>query len=136
MEDDEAAKRAVLDEITHDIDVLLAVHGSPNSFATWRAAWCAAMQTLGYPAAELTCHYRHEHDDDDNIVNTVEYGWCHDVDAYNQAWLTRDHFHCDQVTWQTAHYVFLLVDRLRPEYITPSSALAEMLDAANAAGDN
>ena len=91
------------------------------SLHAWIKAWEASMAESGYPRARLTPQIEED--------GTWSYGWMEDVDQFAAA--TMGEFPLKDLNprdgWHTAHLAFILVDRLRPDWMNPSPILAEML---------
>jgi hypothetical protein len=91
------------------------------SLFDWIRAWEAAMAESGYPRARITPEYYGPEDG-------WGYGWVDDVDAFAGEAMGIESPAVDhQAAWQTAHIAFILVDGLRPEWMTPSPMLAQLL---------
>lgn len=79
----------------------------------WIKAWEAAMAEGGYPKARI-----------DPIMEDdgMSYGWMSDLDEFIEG---REQ---SEAAWADAHIAFVLVDHLRPDWVTPSLVLQAMLE--------
>ena len=97
-------------------------------YFAWVHAWEAAMHEAGYPRARLNIVVTHIEPDRSALM--CDYSWVHDL---NYA-LNPQAGDPPQGAWEMAHRAFVLVDHLRPYYVTPSIMLMKFLAEAGHEG--
>lgn len=93
-----------------------------KSFMAWANAWQAAMAEVGYPNAQLAPTIEPD--------GSITYHWNGDVNEMLESLVDQREQRYDKEAWTAAHTALIAVDTLRPDYVSRSIALQELIDVA------